>query len=299
MKNLSIRIKVSALLGLVLVVVFGLTIINTRYGQRKAIDRLCWESGREFRAALSQSVEFMMLKGANDELQPALENMVRDSLAKEITIVDFERKIARSSSKTLLGQESNDPIWNNVFASEGDTSFETTQSGEPVLVTYRAFASERACQECHDQGVIGGMKIVKSLKATDEVVASSTRNNLLLAIVSVLVISLGIVIVLNRNIFSPLGKVQKALRLASNGNIHQDVRTDSTNEIGSLLGSIQDLIAYLRRFAAHAQAVAAGNLTDDVEVSGSDDVLGNAFGRMLSNLTDIIKKLTDNTKELA
>ncbi len=300
MKNLSIRVKVSALLGLVLVVVFGLTIINTSYGQKKSIDQLCNESGKEFRAALSQSVEFMMVKGANDELQPALEQMANDKLAKEISIVDYEKKVARSSSKQLIGNTSTDPAWTSVFNSEKDTSFQTVESGEPVFVTYRAFVAQPACQECHDQkGVIGGMKIVKSMLASKDLIAASTRNNVLLAIVSIAILSLGIVVVLNRNIFSPLAKVQEALRLASSGNVDQDVRTDSKNEIGQLLNSIQDLIAYIQRFAGHAKAVAAGNLTDEVEVKGADDVLGNAFQQMLVNLTDIVQQLTENARELA
>ncbi len=299
MRDLSIKIKVSALLGVALIVVFGLTLANNLRTQSNSIDHLYAQSSSDFSAALTQSVEFMMRKGANEELQPAMESMVAQGLAREISIIDGLKKIARSSVRTDLERRSTDPMWDRIFESLRDTTIEASEAGEPMLVSYRIFKNQSACAECHDGKVIGGMKIVKSEKEVRQILTAGTRNNIIIAVGSIVLSIFGILFVLNSNIFAPLQRVQKAIGQAAQGDVNQDLQSDSRNEIGQLLKSIQELMLYIREFAAHAQAVAKGNLTADIVVRGEHDVLGNAFKQMITNLTEIIRQLTENTRELA
>jgi len=299
LSNIPIKIKLSALLGLALIVVFGIVLTNSRRNQDDTIRRLCSQSGRDIGVALSQQLRSMMKSGDNDQIQPALEAMAQENLVSEISIVDSKGEIVHSSDKGRVNTQSNDPVWNSVFSSLRDTSLEVQGKNGTELISYRVFQNESDCKSCHEGKIVGGMRVALAEKSADDLAAAGFRNNLIIAILCVIALGFGMVFVLSQMVFNPLKRVQHALDLASVGDVSQDIQVNSHDEIGSLTKSVQGIVGYVRGFAQHAQAVAKGDLTSEVVVHGERDALGKAFKQMGDNLTDIIRKLIENAREIS
>ena len=82
------------------------------------------------------------------------------------------------------------------------------------------------------------------------------------------------------------------------GDISKSVEITSRDEIGVLAGAFRNLIEYIKELAGAAEQIAANNLTITVEPRSERDILGNSFKTMITNLSGIIRQLTDNATQV-
>ncbi len=301
MKRLSLRIRVTAFLGIGLAAVVGLFILLASRQQTAIIADLYAQSGMELEWALGKNVEFLMQNAANDQIQPLFEELQKEQIVMAASVVDAERKVARSSDPAEIGLESGDPRWTMLFAAGIDTSLEEGADGARVSTAYRLFHNEKSCQDCHegDQStVLGGMKLVRSQEAVRAKMASGTWLLILLASAGGLVMLGSIYVILGRTVFGPLSDVEKKLGAAATGDINQTVRIKSQDEIGRLLNSIQRLIAYVRTLAEALHRVSDGDLRARVEPQGPKDQLAQSFNSMTSGLAGMVRSISDNAQQL-
>jgi methyl-accepting chemotaxis protein len=72
------------------------------------------------------------------------------------------------------------------------------------------------------------------------------------------------------------------------GDVDQDVRATSSDELGQTANAFAEMIDYLRTTAAAAERIADNDLTVDVEPKSERDALGTAFARMAANLREMV-----------
>ena len=176
MKKLSIKIKVSAFLAITLMVIFAVNLIVNHQFQKDSMSELYKHSVDEVNLAVAENVSFMMRMGSNEDIQPVVERLVENDVMEEISVVNAEKVVSRSSDKSKLGRPATDPMWATLFASGRDTVIETTYNDEPALVKYKVFANNEECADCHDiasEKILGGMKMVKSKQAMEAALAES------------------------------------------------------------------------------------------------------------------------------
>jgi methyl-accepting chemotaxis protein len=83
------------------------------------------------------------------------------------------------------------------------------------------------------------------------------------------------------------------------GDVDQEVRLQSHDELGETAAAFRRMIAYLRDMANAAARIAEGDLTGDVEPASEQDALGNAFATMTVNLRELVGQLAEAAAALA
>jgi methyl-accepting chemotaxis protein len=107
-----------------------------------------------------------------------------------------------------------------------------------------------------------------------------------------------IALLLARNISDPIKKMAAIAHGLARGDINQQVHHTTSDEIGELAGSFQTMISYQQEMASTAGKIADGDLSIQVKPLSGEDVLGNAFLRMVNNLRKTILNVSDNTVSL-
>jgi methyl-accepting chemotaxis protein len=134
--------------------------------------------------------------------------------------------------------------------------------------------------------------------ATDELVAE-TRTLLIVVVAVAVLIALGLGFAISRAITRPLGQVARAAGAMAEGDLNQTLNIQSKDEVGSMAAAFERMIAYLQGMARVAGNIAQNDLTDEVTALSEQDVLGNAFVRMISNLRLTIGQVSENANSLS
>jgi methyl-accepting chemotaxis protein len=138
--------------------------------------------------------------------------------------------------------------------------------------------------------------------AEEKVLADvSARTFKLLVTLSIvaLVLSVGVSLVLHKNIVSRLGIVTEVSNRVAEGDLSREVTVDSTDEIGQLLKSNQEMVTSLRAVAGAAERIAGGDLTVRVTPKSERDVLGNALSTMREKLAQVIGEVNSSAVALS
>lgn len=301
MRDISLKFKVAIFLTAAMVIVFGAFFLINVNNQKNTIVDLYRDNNRELLYSVSDHIETMMLFGANEDIQPMIENLHQNNIASEITIVDRSKKITRSTDQSKIGKIADAEIWAEVFASLESKEFDAEVDGVPYAVCYQVYQNQPACQECHDLAdgnIIGGLKIVKSEAKLASSITSSFWLTLLFGSLGGLVIISGMLFYFHRKVFKPLAEVQGKLDLASVGEIDQTITVESKDEIGHFFLSIKKLIEYIKEFSHASHEIATGNLAVQVKPRSKNDQLGNSFKLMTENLTGVVNQIAQNTGAL-
>lgn len=101
-----------------------------------------------------------------------------------------------------------------------------------------------------------------------------------------------------RAIAVPLANIARVADEISKGDVSHDIEIKQKDEVGILADSFRQLVTYMRTLASASERIAANDLTVSVEPKSQKDVLGHAFKTMVTNLTGMIRQLSDNAREL-
>ena len=103
----------------------------------------------------------------------------------------------------------------------------------------------------------------------------------------------------SRPIARAVKQVAHAGRALAHGDLDQSISVRGQDELGELGQAFREMIAYQQRMATVADAIAAGDLTHDVQPASERDVLGQAFERMVANLRHLVGEVQTSAEGLA
>jgi len=104
---------------------------------------------------------------------------------------------------------------------------------------------------------------------------------------------------ITRNIAGPLQSLTKVAERITVGDLSGSVSVTGRNdEVGTLARTFDRMTHSLRGMADTAGQIAVGDLRTSVTPQSSEDVLGNAFARMIANLREQISGLAEGTNVL-
>jgi methyl-accepting chemotaxis protein len=95
-----------------------------------------------------------------------------------------------------------------------------------------------------------------------------------------------------RGVALTAGKVLRAARGIARGDVDQEVNVRTHDEMGQTAIAFAEMVDYLKDLAAAAQRVADGDLTVQVTPRSEDDLLGNAFSRLVTQLRGIVSQVS-------
>ncbi len=127
---------------------------------------------------------------------------------------------------------------------------------------------------------------------------TTLRTTLLVMALIVMLVVIVIAILFSRAIARPIANISGVAKEMAQGLIQQNIQYTSKDEIGELANSFREMIAYHQKMAKIADHVANGDLTVEMESKSIEDVLGEAFKRMIHHLRSAVQQVADNARGL-
>ena len=95
-----------------------------------------------------------------------------------------------------------------------------------------------------------------------------------------------------------LTTMTRAAQELAKGDLSQDITIRANDEIGDLGKAFNQMIGYMRGMATTAESIANGDLAQQISSRGSQDMLGAAFEKMITNLRETISTMKSNAVDL-
>jgi methyl-accepting chemotaxis protein len=92
----------------------------------------------------------------------------------------------------------------------------------------------------------------------------------------------------------PIVAISKAADQIASGNLELSLHASDQDEIGQTISAFNSMVEYLQDIARIAQKVADGNLTENIQPKSAQDVLGNAFSKMVSGLHEAVGMVAES-----
>jgi PAS domain S-box-containing protein len=166
---------------------------------------------------------------------------------------------------------------------------EITLSVEPILALLSDFENK-------------GYKFVSLVELSSQGVAQQARTECLILVIVGVLLSLLLAFLLTNYLVGLINKLNKAVKLLSEGKLSDNIINKSTDELGEMVSSFNDLTLGLKNTSEFANEIGAGNFDMDFKPLSKEDVLGNALLEMRTNLLSVAeseKKRSWSTEGMA
>src|SRR5437588_3748222 len=320
---MSIRKKLYWGFGLILITVFGLFLVNmfavlhehsARDTAKKAVEMVQAMSKLEqVRQQNRLRLRNFLLNGDTKEFdaltedEQRIDGFIANAEDKASALADAKSDNS-ARAKTLLEQvRDTEKEWLKTFATpladkRRQVDAGTSTVAELQIAYLQADPSKWQVRETNP------MKELESWvqDAMDSSQSSDKTASMLTLLVTVLgfllVLGMGGVIALRvaQSITSPLEQLTAvSSQIARSGDLDQKVEISSSDEVGELARTFNDLVDYLREMAATSEAIAGGDLSAEINPRGPRDTLGNAFREMTLGLRNLVKNVRDSAAQVA
>ncbi|WP_029915248.1 methyl-accepting chemotaxis protein [Pelobacter seleniigenes] len=126
---------------------------------------------------------------------------------------------------------------------------------------------------------------------------SLTIRNIITGVIVVLVLAV-VIILLIRPIISVLNKGVAFAKEIQQGDLSGRLHLDRSDELGQLGAALDTMADSLQQRAELAEAIAEGDLSQDVTLASPNDVLGRALRSMTDRLNDIISQINAASEQI-
>jgi methyl-accepting chemotaxis protein len=151
-----------------------------------------------------------------------------------------------------------------------------------------------------DQADDENHRLLNERKKSDETAATATIGIALVSTLLSLVLGIAIAYSSAKSISHPLNDLmQVAHKIGTFGDLNHDIDFKRNDEIGELGRSFSTTVNYLKEMAGVSEEIAGGNLTVEVRPRSKEDILGNAFSRMVQGLRSLVRNVRDAASQVA
>ncbi len=96
-----------------------------------------------------------------------------------------------------------------------------------------------------------------------------------------------------------VNKLVTGMDLLSRGDLSASFTAQREDEIARIVNAANAMIEYQKEIAAVTEALAQGDLSNDIQPKGATDVLGNGIAQMMANLRELIGEVQGNAIQVA
>lgn len=245
-----------------------------------------------------------LLTGKDEFLEPY------DSgrLAYTTTIQEIQQKGAHSPEAAQrwkdLAQHAAE--WQRDITERGIQLRRDVTAGRAAQASVEAFVASGGGKESFDtmraliQAAIDEEQAeLRAKEAEQNAAAKFLEQVILWGTLGTLILSILIASMLARYLTGAVGRMSHAATRIAAGDVDQQLDVYSRDELGQMADAFRAMIAYENHMAAAANAIAEGDLSQDVRPQSERDVLGGAFQRMLANLRELVAELQHGSSNLA
>ena len=150
-----------------------------------------------------------------------------------------------------------------------------TDAGKRIMDDIRVLVSEMVAEE---------VDLLEVREAAAESSAGSAKTIIMFATVAAFLLLSGVAFSLSGKISGGVSAVARAMKKISEGDLSEEIRITSSDEIGDMASSYREMQAYLLEAAGAATQIGQGDLEISAKPRGPGDALGNARAAMVHNL---------------
>lgn len=202
-----------------------------------------------------------------------------DKLMRSDSYLDpTNHSVAASLAGTVAANGVDTVAANNALSGQSGTEIIIDYNGNPVLSSYAPL------------DVLGHNWAI--IAEIDESEAMAAANSMLMIFLIVLGAAIAVVVfvgfVISRMIANPLQAMVPVAQAVAMGDVDQRIKAISGDETGAVGAAFTDVIEYMKEMAVAAEKMAEGDFTVEITPKSEKDVLGKAFSRMITNLSNLI-----------
>jgi methyl-accepting chemotaxis protein len=220
-----------------------------------------------------------------DERLDALEQLVR---------TDADRDALQTLRKDASAYEAG---FRQVLGEIRDGTVKTPQEANLHIMPFKD-----AIRGLEDAAYEFGLKHSKAMEAEGPALAAIVRRTVavMLGVMGLALLLTALAgIVITRSITVPLAQAVKVAEQVAEGDLSASIAVGSRDETGLLLGSLQAMVAALKRVVEAAVAIAGGDLRVKVNPLSERDSLGRALAEMVARLTQTINEIRQGAAGLS
>ena len=125
------------------------------------------------------------------------------------------------------------------------------------------------------------------------------RWSLIIACVISVLMMIGLVWFVTKRLTRPIATISKAADQIASGDLELSLQAGDQDEIGQTISAFNRMAIYLQGMASVAQKVANGDLTETVQPQSAQDVLGNAFAKMIIGMGNAIGQVAESANAVS
>jgi methyl-accepting chemotaxis protein len=169
------------------------------------------------------------------------------------------------------------------------------KDAERVLNTVRTLTASAAAD--FEQLIAINDEFAKNKQQENSKLAASAARMIIIFMTIGVLAALGLGWLLTRLIAGPIQQLQKAAAKLSTGDVDVEIHAQSSDEVGSLVLSLSELVSLIKQRTQAAEHIAAGDLNVEVKAVSSKDVLGQSFQSLVATLRGLMQDMKTMSRE--
>ncbi len=244
--SLTIRIKLTLIIGAILIAVFAVVLLVVTAQQQRVLTRKTTDLCKILAQNLSAAAKENLLLGSSAPIQEAIANIEKRRIegVKELAVVDREENIVAHSNVNFIGQE---------FLLSTDSAATVNAEGQtPTLAVFETLSeyiyidSIFVRKSASSPNVFLGFSAVWFSKETLRKPIEEQRNTILQLGAAVLLASIVIVFLMSTQLVATIVNLSKAARKVSEGDFSVRVPVKSKDELGELSSEFNQMVKQVR-----------------------------------------------------
>lgn len=243
----SLNVKINIAIATVLVLVMGLSAYVTQTEQQSQAMANTKAKAQLLTQTVTNIIRMDMESPNAKDLEKLIRVVGQFRDIETLRIFSPEGVILHSADPGEI-HGNIDEIVMSVFQS-GDMSkpFRSEEKGHLSFCRVEVMYNEPACHRCHgdDTDIIGVLEVCLSMATTDEQIRKSSQFMIMSTLGTMLIVGAAISLLTTFIVKRPISNLEKTMRRAQGGNLNARVDARSSDEIGRLGKSFNDMISRL------------------------------------------------------
>ena len=235
------------IIGLIAAIILSFLYFST---QRSIINTMSKQKLEIIGAMIESSINLHMEEGKEKDVELTLHKLAVSSSIKRIRIIDFNGKILKSSDLKDIGTylDGHDQSrLNNLLKTDTKEELFSVKSETPTK-SLMVIRNRTVCTRCHSSG--NKINAILEIDIDDTATATLIRQNqlqgIVIAIVSLIILTLIIYRLFERIINRPLSVLKAHMKKVQDGNLSGQLIPQKNDEIGALTASFNVMVANLK-----------------------------------------------------
>lgn len=321
--QLNIQLKVGLLLGLLLILAFGVTTwvsvsqtgksLNLAADQSLgALKKSGFDNARNVFTSLEASASVTIERGEMELFQSMLSDMAALPGVEDIGLTDAKGKILYAGRADAINQPMNPEHFRSAV-SGGEALLEREEAASLYLARPHFLKAE--CLECHPDNKAGDLagtlfvryslsdlrQTVSQIEGTMvEARTSSLWSGLVAGLGGLLAATLGVYVLLGKLVRRPLLRLREMMQALANGHLVQRLNMQQQDELGDTARAMDQLAESLEGEVVSAlQKLARGDLNFTARPHDGQDVVRGALKKLGDDLNELLVQLQSSGGEIA